>query len=202
VEISKLDERKVVEYFAKYLSDQSGGRLWYHTSYVVPRSEFFPTQPEVDLVFGQLEGGVRVPPVSAAEVKYIRFSGGRYVSYSYYSGLDESLALLVLGFDRVYLIHLVEGHLLETDFRRSVKVISDMIKELRLPVGYIVYAVSTLSGEPYFYRRVPGVDLRELWVDPLLNPLLQVKGELGEMVRKNRRSLLHELHISLGHVQL
>jgi len=202
VETSKLDERKVVKYFAKYLSDQSGGKLWYHTSYVARRSEFFPTQPEVDLVFGRLEGGVRVPPVCAAEVKYIRFSGSGYVSYSYYSGLDESLALLVLGFDYVYLVHLVEGHLLETDFRRSIKVTSDMIKELRLPVGYMVYAVSSLSGGPYFYRRVSGVDLKELWVDPPPNPLLQVKGGLGEIVRKNRRSLLHELHISLEHVQL
>jgi len=63
---------------------------------------------------------------------------------SYYSGLDEALAPLVLGFDHVLLIHLVERKLHKT-FLNYAKTLSDIIKRLKVPIGYRIYALS-LSG--------------------------------------------------------
>jgi len=161
--------------------------------------EAFPRRFDIDLIICRKEKGAKVPPVFAAEAKYIRVTKTDHVSHGYYSGLDEALALLIMGFDRVMLIHFVEESVLSTVFLDYAKLLSSMIRSLKLPLGYRIYAV-TSSGDIHIYRTVKMetgniYDLEELWIPPPPNPLLNDNSSLGEIVRKNRKLLVNILGI-------
>lgn len=202
VEIDEVNERKVLIRFVEYLRKSLSYEIQYWKNYVLKAKGLFPRQPEIDLIICRKKGNAKVPPLFAAEVKYIRTTSTGHFSPSYYSGLDEALALLVLGFDRVMLIHFVEENLLSMVFLDYAKLLSDMIKALKLPLGYRVYAL-TLSGDPNIYRtvelKVGNVrslyDLRKLWIDPPQNPLLSDDSDLGAIVKRNREILMKVLGI-------
>lgn len=201
--MSRVDEREAVIKLAEYLRKLAPYKIWYRTNYVLRSSEFFPTQPEIDLIICRIEKDEKFPPILAAEVKYVRSTKDGYINPSYYSGLDEALALLVLGFDNVLLIHLVEEKLLTTVFLNYAKTLSDIIRGLKLPIGYRVYALSVSDSDISFYRFVRSrtgsiVDLRSLWVEPPPNPLLTDNSDLGKLAKKNRKALARTLGIRLS----
>lgn len=186
---------------AEYLKNVFHHSIWYYTNYILKPSKFFPTQPEIDLITCRIEKTKKLPPIYAAEVKYLRTTKDGHVNLSYYSGLDEALALLILGFDHVSLIHLIEKELFMTDLLYYVRTLSDVMRELNLPIGYRVYAVSISENNVFFYRSVASrsghIDLDKLWVEPPSNPLLTAESEVGELARKNRKRLANNLGISL-----
>ncbi|RLG76706.1 MAG: hypothetical protein DRO12_04070 [Thermoprotei archaeon] len=198
-----IDERKVLTKLVEYLRESLSYEIWHWKNYVLRAKELFPRRPEIDLIICRKEKDAKVPPLFAAEVKYIRSTKTGRVSPSYYSGLDEALALLILGFDKVMLIHLVEEKVLSMVFLDYAKLLSGTIKSLKLPLGYRVYAL-TLSGDLYIYRTIRlgtgnTYNLEDLWVTPPPNPLLKGNSSLGEIVRRNRRALVNTLGIKDVH---
>ena len=188
-----VDERRVLAKYVEYLKESLPYEIWYWRNYVLRAKGLFPRRPEIDLIICRKEKDVKVPPLFAAEVKYIRITKTNRVNPSYYSGLDEALALLILGFDKVMLIHLVEEKVLSTVFLDHAKLLSDTIKILKLPLGYRIYAL-TLSDDVYIYRTIRlrtgnTYNLEDLWVAAPPNPLLKDNSSLGETVRRNRRML-------------
>jgi len=198
-----VDERKVLAKLVEYLRESLSYEIWYWKNYVLRAKELFPRRPEIDLIICRKEKDAKVPPLLAAEVKYIRTTKTGRVSPSYYSGLDEALALLILGFDKVMLIHLVEEGVLSTVFLDYAKLLSSMIKSLGLPLGYRVYALA-LSTDLHIYKTVKLwagdiYDLENLWVSPTPNPLLKDRSNLGKAVRRNRKLLVNTLGIKDVH---
>ncbi len=197
--MSGVDERKVLAKLVEYLRESLSYEIWHWKNYILRAKELFPRRPEIDLIICRKEKDSKVPPLLAAEVKYIRTTRTGRVNPSYYSGLDEALALLILGFDEVMLIHLVEEEVLSTVFLDYAKLLSSMIKSLRLPLGYRVYAL-TSSTDLYIYKTVrlwanEIYDLENLWVPLTPNPLLKDGGNLGKIVKRNRKLLVNALGV-------
>jgi hypothetical protein len=195
--MAEVDERKVLAKLVEYLRESLSYEIWHWKNYVLRSKELFPRRPEIDLIICRKEKDAKVPPLFAAEVKYIRTTKAGRISPSYYSGLDEALALLILGFDKVMLIHLVEEKVLSSVFLDYAKLLSDTIKSLKLPLGYRVYAL-TLSDDLYIYRTIRlgtgnTYNLEDLWVAPPPNPLLKDNSALGKIVRRNRKVLVSTL---------
>jgi len=193
----KVDERKVIDLFVKFLKQRLNYDINYWKNYVLKAKEIFPRSPDIDLIICRKERGENIPPLRAFEVKYIR-SANDNLRYSYYEGLDEALALLAFGFDEVSLIHIVEEGVLSHGFLRYTEFLSSMIKALELPIGYYVYSL-VLSGGPNIHptvRRPAGLyNLEQLWVKPPKNPLLELEDYVGEVARKNRNYIVSKLDI-------
>ena len=198
--MEEINERKVLARLVEHLKKSLPYEIEYWKNYVLRARELFPRRPEIDLIICRKEKDVKVPPLFAAEIKYIRTTRTGRVNPSYYSGLDEALALLILGFDKIMLIHLVEEKVLSTVFLRYAKLLSDMISSLKLPLGYRIYAL-TLFDDIYIYRTIElGAgnlyNLVDLWVTPPPNPLLRKNSSLGKIVRSNRKVLVDMLGIN------
>jgi len=198
-----MNEKKIVARFVEHLRGSLPYEIWLWKNYVLKVKGAFPRRPEIDLIICRKEKDSKVPPVFAAEAKYIRTTEAYDVSPSYYSGLDEALALLILGFDGVMLIHFVEESVLPTVFLDYAKLLSNMIRSLKLPIGYRVYSVAS-SGDIHIYRTVKletgdVYNLEELWIPPPPNPLLNDNSRLGDIVRRNRKVLVDTLGIKEGH---
>ncbi len=123
-----LNENELVD-FLVFHARLTGRRAY--TRVKVPGSGL----PDIDILYAGDE-------LVGVEVKYFRDSqAGRF-----YLGLDEALALLLYGLDRVYLLH---GYPERQDY--TLKLVN------RLPIGYMAY----MGGrEPEMLRAAP------------LNPLL------------------------------
>ena len=136
-------------------------------------------QPTIDLLYGPLKGGRRHTPIYACEFKYIRSSRG----LSYYAGLDEALALLTYGVDKVKLIHLIDRKAWRDD---RIKTYPDamfiLITLLRLPIGFETYLVD----ETGIFQ-----ELEETWIEPPQNPLLE-----EDFVKKTRKFIIKDLALS------
>ena len=197
--MSDLNERKIVDALIEYLKRDTP-QVHHFKGYVLRAQGFFPTQPEIDLILYAVKDSENVPPIRAAEVKYIRSGKDGRLYPSYYAGLDEALSLLVVGFDNVELIHVVEERSLVTVYLEHAKLLAKLVRNLELPIGYRVLAafpsefpiissvVRTRAGE---------IDLKSFWVQAPTNPLLSAEDELGEIARNNRKILAKSLKIKL-----
>jgi hypothetical protein len=190
-------EKSLVNKFIDYFRSRQLSNVWFRKNYVVRSTRFFPRQPEIDLIYALKGDSGRGLQVFAAEVKYIRLTKDRQASHSYYEGLDEALALLILGFDRALLIHLIDSELLETVLLKAIKLLSMLVEYMRLPIGYRVYSVSKHGAAVSFYtwigRGNTYIDLKELWADPPPNPLLSADNPLYKLVKSNRDLLIDTL---------
>jgi hypothetical protein len=190
-------EKSLVNKFIDYFRSRQLSNVWFRKNYVVRSTRFFPRQPEIDLIYALKGDSSRGLQVFAAEVKYIRLTKDRQASHSYYEGLDEALALLILGFDRALLIHLIDSELLETVLLKAIKLLSMLVEYMRLPIGYRVYSVSKHGAAVSFYtwigRGNTYIDLKELWADPPPNPLLSADNPLYKLVKSNRDLLIDTL---------
>ncbi|PSO07201.1 hypothetical protein B9Q04_12110 [Candidatus Marsarchaeota G2 archaeon BE_D] len=196
-----VKEKEVTEKLAQHLKQMLGYEIWYRTNFVLKSFKFFPRQPDIDILLCRVNNGNRVPPITAAEVKYIRTARGGRVNPSYYSGLDEAVALLLLGFDHVLLIHVVDEKVLSKVYLGYAKLLSELIRTLGLPLGYRVYA---FNSEKLLLHRVirlgndNSYELEGLWVIPRVNPFLGKNDDLGKAVVKNRKLLADKLGIGLN----
>jgi hypothetical protein len=190
-------EKSLVNKFIDYFRSRQLSNVWFRKNYVVRSTRFFPRQPEIDLIYALKGDSSRGLQVFAAEVKYIRLTKDRQASHSYYEGLDEALALLILGFDSALLIHLIDSELLETVLLKAIKLLSMLVEYMRLPIGYRVYSVSKHGAAVSFYtwigRGNTYIDLKELWADPPPNPLLSADNPLYKLVKSNRDLLIDTL---------
>ena len=131
---------------AKHLRERYQCDLLYRRGVNVAKiAGVFPTQPEVDLVLCCSEGSRLKPPIIATEIKYIRGTSSG-MSWSYYSGLDEAIALLLLGFDYVLLVNVFDEIALKTRYLENAKALSGLIQRLGARGGYRVYASSQTDG--------------------------------------------------------
>lgn len=128
------DEEEVYEYLAHLFRERG-----FAVQVKVGRGS---QSPDADLLLSR--GG----KATAVEVKYFRSSP------RFYEGLDEALALLLQGFDEVYLLHVfdsdIEGQAEEAASR------AERIVRLT-PVGYMVM---TGRGEPRIIVEARGNPLR------------------------------------------
>lgn len=199
--MSKLNEKDIVNALAMYLKEQTPYKICYYTNYVLRPPRFFPTQPDIDLILCRVDNGVKVSPIQAAEIKYIRSNRDGHVTPSYYAGLDEALALLLFGFDKVELIHIVEEKSLTMVYLNYARLLAALVNSLKLPLGYRVY-VTIPSDSPGIYKTIRTdtgniYNLENLWVAAPQNPLLTVENDIGNIARKNRRLLADILRIKL-----
>ncbi|MEM0463620.1 MAG: hypothetical protein QW700_07960 [Desulfurococcaceae archaeon] len=194
-----MEEREVAEALARHLRERYQCDLFHRRGVNVAKVPgVFPTQPEVDLVLYCREGMRLKPPIIATEIKYIRGTPSG-MSWSYYSGLDEAIALLLLGFDYVLLVHIIDEIALKTRYLEYAKALSGLIQRLGVPVGYRVYASTRVDGTISIYRMLEigdtghFIDLKDFWVDPRPNLLLELDDELGKRARANRSLILEYL---------
>ena len=198
--MGKLDERSVLRLLIKHMQHSIQPKMEFWPNYTINLKKVFPREPEIDLIFCNNEDGKKKPPVFAAELKYFRSMNSGRVNISYYSGLDEALALLAYGFDKVILIHIFEETLFSRVSHNYAEVLSGMVTELGLPIGYRTYTLKesdqpqiyykdTLMGSGYEYNLI---DLRR---EPPKNPLLSISNQIGSLARKNRTLLMGALGI-------
>lgn len=182
-----MDEKKIAKKFGFYLKSKNLDRIWFKTNFLNK------SQPDIDLIFGELENSKRIPPLYGAEIKYIR--GNQCLSHSYYNGLEETLAILTYGIDNGILIHLFELSLFKTEIAFTyLKKITFLIKSIALPIGYQVYAVD-INKSVEFFEQVskPKVDLEIFWIQAPKNPLLLTTS--NKTVHEFRRNLIKQLKI-------
>lgn len=202
-----IDEHTVVLKYVKMLEHRRD-RFWYRTRYV-PKIEmdlrpspgiishgFTLTQPEVDLLYGFIDGQKK-SLVVAAEFKYIRLDSSGRLSHSFYEGLDEAIALLALGVDHVLLVHVFDEKIAEEVLMYSASLLSQLICSTGIPIGYEVYvAYTTKSEDPWISSYTPSqYDLTRLYLDLKPNPLLVCNEPICTAVKKNREALIRELEL-------
>jgi len=190
------DERFVLRKFADYLKRGSGCNLWYKLNYSLGNRKLPISQPKIDLIYGPIVNGSRYTPISAAEIKYIRVTKDRGITHSYYAGLDEALALLRYGVDYALLIHLIDIKLLEQSILSYPKTLHILIRNLKLPIGYRVYAVNTIHDVKFYTTLLrPQIDLKGLWIGAPQNPLLSENFETCGLVNKFRKRIINNLKL-------
>jgi hypothetical protein len=162
---------------------------------------FPPFQPDVDILFRKGDD------IRAVEVKVFHLNAAKTLSRSYYEGLDQALALLRLGFNRVALWHIFD---MDIELVKFVSYGSSMQifvrQQLRLPLDFTAMYIAKDNGgyrfvptQPLLKDRETGqlITARSLRAidDPLLpfvwetnNPLLK-----DELVAKTRTAMLEWL---------
>ncbi|MHA1248594.1 MAG: hypothetical protein ACTSRP_01245 [Candidatus Helarchaeota archaeon] len=168
-----LGETKLLKIFTKYFLKSSDTDLWMRCNYLPRNKQYIINQPEIDLIFGPKKCENKYTPIYTAEIKYIRGSDKKGTSHSYYEGLDEALALLNYGVDYAILIHIIDIELLESGIINYPKILMNLIKGLKLPIGYRIYSVK-ISKKINFFTTLLNlkINLKYFWIKPTLNPLL------------------------------
>jgi len=90
-----------------------------------------PLQPDIDLLFRNNED------IRAVEVKVFSITGKGRLSRSYYEGIDQALALLMLGFNKVALWHIFDQDVGIKWFGRYGSSLQLFVREqLKLPIDF------------------------------------------------------------------
>ena len=120
-----------------------------------------PLQPDVDLILSPLKSFAPTH-IEGHEVKLFKVRAGDLLDKSYYSGLDEALALLMFGFDYVYL----EAVIWDRRPRRYLHHFEPM-RELcgHLPIGFVLRGAYGRPANPRFTKPAMRIKAK-------LNPLL------------------------------
>jgi hypothetical protein len=106
-----------------------------------------PLQPDVDILFRKGED------IRAVEVKVFHLNAKNRLSRSYYEGIDQALALLSLGFNRVALWHIFDRDIGIDKLARYGSSAQLFIREqLRLPMDFTAMYLVKYEGD---YRFVP-----------------------------------------------
>jgi len=157
-----LDERTTVKTLANKLknrnkqirfdSDQYLGKVFSHINPAKsPRVYSFlkelygglapRLQPEIDLIFKNDDD------VRAVEIKCFYLRTNNSLSKSYYEGIDQALALLMYGFNKVALWHIFDQNISPRQFMTSGSTAQGFIRnQLKLPIDFTaLYLV--ISGE-------------------------------------------------------
>ena len=88
-------------------------------------------QPEIDLILRKGDD------IRAIEVKCFQLRGKNCLNKSYYEGIDQTLALLMYGFDKVALWHVFDESISVQQFATSGSTAQLFVREqLKLPIDY------------------------------------------------------------------
>jgi hypothetical protein len=105
-----------------------------------------PLQPDVDILFRKGDD------IRAVEVKMFHLNAKSRLSRSYYEGIDQALALLTLGFNRVALWHIFDRDIGLNKFASHGSYAQLFTRELRLPIDFTAMYLVKDKGD---YRFVP-----------------------------------------------
>lgn len=109
-----------------------------------PQPVRYVEQPEIDMLIIDKNSGA----IHAVELKYFRLvkKGERVgLNYPFYSGLDEALALLRFGFERVSLWHAFDQGIPADTVQRYLDEIVELIRGLKMPIGYRAFEIGSQS---------------------------------------------------------
>jgi len=136
------DERELIPHLKKQLETN---RYHVKTRVSLPRSRIdvaYVTwkgkvvdrfaQPDIDILYVH---PARKNTIYAAEVKYFKRRKQK-VNYPFYEGIDEALALLRFGVDRVSLWHYFEESIDVQEMKIRASNTRNLIERLGLPIGY------------------------------------------------------------------
>ena len=148
-ELARHFRRRLEEQYRKVFSNinlasRKFGEHWMNWWEAIPP----PAQPQIDLLVVDKKLNL-----FAIELKYFRKSlrGNRKVNWSYYEGIDESLALLRFGFECVNLWHCFDKELPEYFRIQYQSTVSWLIEELDLPIVYQGLYLDKYEGEVEAY---------------------------------------------------
>jgi hypothetical protein len=105
-----------------------------------------PLQPDVDILFRKGDD------IRAVEVKVFHLNAKNRLSRSYYEGMDQALALLSLGFNRVALWHIFDNDIGLVKLARYGSYAQLFTRELGLPMDF---TAMYLVKDKRDYRFVP-----------------------------------------------
>lgn len=162
-------------------------------------------QPDIDMLLCKKINRQRYTPLHAVEFKTFYFKeNNERLNYSYYAGLDESLALLNFGIDyvslfQVFIFEVYDFHSNPNRHDRQIEnyfkytdPIRYLIKSLKLPIGYTVAFTFSENGEITNDSKV------EI-LDNLSNPEIVVikakKNKIEGNGRTIRKTILKKLNI-------
>jgi hypothetical protein len=147
-----------------------------------------PLQPDIDILWKSTDKSK--PELGGVEVKIITANSKDSLSLPYYRGIDETLALLRFGLDRVLLFELFLISLDSEEVTNAViqkyfpyqEATINLLKTLRLPIGYRA-AFDFVINDQISEDRIKVIDTEDnqLRIDPPLNPYLKSndKREVG-----------------------
>jgi len=122
-----------------------------------------PVQPDIDLLL------IRDNFWIAIELKYIREASGKFPTYL---GIEQALALLTFGFDRVCLWHCFDARLDQEEIARRFSETRNLIQKTQLP---LLFAGLLVSGI------LPILQLLEVQVEGYPHPILKVGDKLPDL---------------------
>ena len=161
-------------------------------------------QLEIDLIL-VLNSEVKIDDLSlgktcllGVEVKFFKPKS----NMNFYEGLDQALAYLRIGLDKVALLHIFHPECSEDLIRRHVKAMESLVDGLKLPIAYVACKLVSLEGLGRFalftqYVRPCEVDityvvyyLKQAPINPLFKNVTH-----GSEVQRLRSTLLALLKI-------
>lgn len=170
-------------------------------------------QPDIDLIWGPTSGHARLTPIHAIELKHFALVSDRgklipktRQKQGFYAGLDEALALTLMGVDTAslwHVFHLPWHHwrtLEDADQEQATDDYTEycaayagklggLIKALRLPIGYQCAGLLIDRAHDGSLREVHLIPTPDCSVAPPWNPLrynddpLKARRRLVEMLR-------------------
>lgn len=109
-------------------------------------------QPEIDLILRKGDD------IRAIEVKCFHLRGGNCLNKSYYDGIDQTLALLMYGFDKAALWHVFDESIGVQQFATSGSTAQLFVREqLKLPIDYTALYVKRNRRDLQFIPTQPRV---------------------------------------------
>lgn len=171
----------------------------------------FPLQPDIDMLLCKKDGDLKTVPLQGIEFKafYIRDTGR--TNWSYYAGLDEALALINYGLDYVTLFHcfIFDVYYIDTNNSDNNKQINNfsnysnpmrnLIKKLKLPIGYIPSYTFSESGRIGINEKVEIIDNAS---SPDVCVITAKRLRMNRMSRSIRKEIIKKLEIDDNKLQI
>ena len=156
-----------------------------------------PSQPEIDIIVVDKNF-----ELYAIELKYLVISKKK-VNRSFYTGIEQALALLTFGFNCVNLWHCFDKDFPKYIYGQYESSVKNLIKDLKLPIDYQalymdkykdrIKAYPIINGEPFI------IEIKETGyrAEPVIQPINRVSNPLKfkENSKKKVDSLRRALNI-------
>jgi hypothetical protein len=111
-----------------------------------------PLQPDIDILLRKNDD------IRAVEVKVFHLEAGNRLSRSYYEGIDQALALLMFGFNKVALWHIFDKDIeLEKLARYGSSAQLFIREQLRLPLDFTAMYLTKENGDYDFVPTQPRI---------------------------------------------
>ena len=175
------------------------------SSWIEFKNRDYILQPDIDMLLCKKINGQRYTPLHAIEFKtfYFKENNDR-LNYSYYAGLDESLALLNFGIDyvslfQVFIFEVYDFHSNPNRHDRQIEnyqkytdPIRYLIKSLKLPMGYTAAFTFSENGE---ITNDSKVEILDNISNPEKGVIKAKKNKIDGNGRTIRKIILNKLNI-------